>query len=128
MSGEALELVNEFRTLPITSKGIQGVVSRGSGGGNRRSSTYGASLRSCGSCGHGCGETMTSIESNILLRPGQLRGTPGIWSYLAEECWLHHMWCALVDSLVPDLHSGRVEVVQRMQDLAGHNFLSPINL
>ena len=28
------------------------------------------------------------------------------------------MWCALVNSLVPDLGSGGMEVVQRMQDLA----------
>ena len=28
------------------------------------------------------------------------------------------MWCALVDSQVPDLSSGGVEVVQKMQDLA----------
>ena len=28
------------------------------------------------------------------------------------------MWCTLVNSLVLDLHSGGVEVVWRMQDLA----------
>ena len=74
-SGGALELIDEFRTSLITSKGIQGVVPRGSGGGNRRSSAYGVNLRFCGSCGHGHGETMTSIESNILKRPTLTKST-----------------------------------------------------
>ena len=50
-----------------------------------------------------------------LLRPDQLQGTLGVWRYLAEGHWLYRMWCALVDSLVLDLCSRRVEVVvQRM--------------
>ena len=53
MSGEALELVNKFRTSLITSKSIQRVVPRRGGRSNRRSSTDGASLGSCSSCGHG---------------------------------------------------------------------------
>ena len=53
-----------------------------------------------------------------LLRPGQLQGTLGVWSYLVEGHWLYRMWCALVNSLVLDLCSRRAEVVQRMQDLA----------
>ena len=57
---------------------------------------------------------MTSIKSNILLRLGQLRGTPGSRVTLMEGHWLHHMWCALVDGLVLDLHSGGAEVVQRI--------------
>ena len=52
-SGEALELVEKFRASPITSKSIQGVVPRRSGGSNRRSNTDGASLGSCSSYGHG---------------------------------------------------------------------------
>ena len=35
-----------------------------------------------------------------------------------EGHWLHPMWCALVDSLVPDLRNGGMEVVRRMQGLA----------
>ena len=61
---------------------------------------------------------MTSVESNILLRPDQLRGTPVSGVTLTEGRWLHRMWCALVDSQVLDLSIGGAEVVQRMQDLA----------
>ena len=118
MSREALELLDEFGTSLITSKSIQEVVPRRSGEGNRRGSTNGASLESCGFCGHGWGETMTSIESNILLRLGQLWGTPVVQSYLAEGCWLHCMWCTFVNSLVPDLWSDGAEVIWSMQDLA----------
>ena len=56
--------------------------------------------------------------SYILLRPGQLRGTPVSGVTLTEGRWLHHMWCALVDSQVPDLSIRGAEVVRRMQDLA----------
>ena len=52
-SGEALELVDEFGTSPITSKSIQRVVPRRGRRSNRRSSADGASLGSCGSCSHG---------------------------------------------------------------------------
>ena len=41
----------------------------------------------------------------------------GVRSYLMEGCWLHRMWCALVDSQVLDLRSRGTEVVWRMQDL-----------
>ena len=52
-SGEALELVDKFGTLQITSKSIQRVVTRRGTRSNRRSSTGGASLGPCSSCGHG---------------------------------------------------------------------------
>ena len=57
-------------------------------------------------------------QEGHVLRPGQLRGTPVSGVTLTEGRWLHRMWCALVDSQVPDLSIGGVEVVQRMQDLA----------
>ena len=38
----------------------------------------------------------------MLLRPGQLRWTPESGVTLMEGRWLHHMWCTLVDSPVPD--------------------------
>ena len=59
-----------------------------------------------------------SGTGGALLRPGQLRGTPVSGVTLTEGRWLHRMWCALVDSQVPDLSIRGVEVVRRMQDLA----------
>ena len=53
-----------------------------------------------------------TVKTRSTLRNSRVR------SYLTEEHWLHRMWCALVNSLVPDLRSRGAEIVWRMQDLA----------
>ena len=52
------------------------------------------------------------------VKTGSTLRNSGVQSYLTEGHWLYHMWCTLVDSLVPDLCCGGAEVVWRMQDLA----------
>jgi hypothetical protein len=69
MSGETLELVDEFWTSLITSKDREWVISRRWWG----VGANGTRLRSGGSCSHGI-ETITCVSFNILLRPGLLRG------------------------------------------------------
>ena len=54
----------------------------------------------------------------VAVKTGSTPRNSGVRSYLTEGRWLHCMWCALVDSQVPDLSSGGAEVVRRMQDLA----------
>ena len=61
---------------------------------------------------------MTSVESNNTVKTRSTLRNSRVQSYLTEGHWLHHMWCALVDSLVLDLCSEGAEVVWRMQDLA----------
>ena len=52
------------------------------------------------------------------VKTGSTPRNSRVRSYLTEGRWLHRMWCALVDSQVPDLSSRGAEVVRRMQDLA----------